>query len=622
MFRNNDESRPIISLGRRSEPYSLCSDSEDDYEEIEFEKAVFERRFKYDEPSRRTTIKKKLLSCLMFAAFIAIFATVLYYYFSRQVLQMQQRIENAELNVKVDGGFVRGVLEDNVFVFKGIPYAKPPQRWIPPSRCSWNNCWNGTFQATEFGERCAQAKFNTNQNIEVIGSEDCLFINIWSPSSAKGKKLPVMVYVHGGGLVSSSGNEDGLHPTPEMVREMEIVGVSLNYRLDAFGFLALDVLTKNSSEKTGNYGFMDQILALRWVQNNIKQFGGDPSKVTLLGQGSGGTSVVALLASPMAKGLFHQAIALSPSADIMKKSSHAAKDNEVFLTNADCSGNSASKLQCMHALTPLEILKAVPWNAYQYRHKDERRELPTKNMFNYAIAVIDGFIIPTAPVIVVTSYKANDVPIILGNTAQETDDRPKKKFGNLSLKQFEIYARKKLKPFLGNNLTKLDNIFNLYNMRTSNASAQYFYTTISSDIREVCPVEYLALIAAKYFVSPVYRYIATDTPSHDIHLPGTTQGSKGPKYSFHMWDLIAFFGFPKSFKYNPSMQDQNFKNILRAEFKYFIHNGRVKSDSWHKHPNATAIFSNKGLEVIPKIYHQKECIFWLKNGFSPYAWVN
>lgn len=619
MFRNNDESRPIISLGRRSDPYTLCSDSEDDFEEIEFDKAVFERRYKYEyEPSRKTIKRRCLLLCLLFTTFIGILGSVLYYYFSRQVMQMERRMEDSELNVKTSGGFVRGVLEDDVFVFKGIPYAKPPQRWQPPSRCSWNDCWRETFQASEFGKRCSQARFNkTRGDIEAIGSENCLFVNVWTLSTASEKKLPVVVYLHGGGLLSSSGDENGLHPTPELIKDMEIVGVSLNYRLDAFGFLALDILSDSSVKNTsGNYGFMDQIMALRWVHENIAQFGGDPEKVTIFGQGSGGTSVLAMLASPLAKGFFQQAVALSPSADITKTSSEAAKDNEILLTNANCTGNDSMKLQCLHALSPLQILKASPWNAYRYKYqKDDSRDFPTKGIFPDAVAVIDGYVMPSSPATAIRSNDFNDVPLILGNVAQEIDDRPKKHFQ--TFKQFKDYAKRKLLPFLGNNLSTFEDIFDSYKMETSNKSAQYFYTTMVSDIREVCPVEYLSVTAAKYFTSPVFRYVATSTPSHGIHLP------KGnPQYSFHIWDLLAFYDFPRPFKYKPSERDTKFKRDLRTEFNHFLHNGKVKSHAWLKHSKTTAVFSNKGLEIISKIYHKKKCKFWLINGFASYAWAN
>jgi len=148
----------------------------------------------------------------------------------------------------------------------------------------------------------------TTQNAEnvIAGNEDCLFISVWSPKERPdGQLLPVLVFIHAGFLLYLSGNWQGLHPSPEMVVDMNIVGVSFNYRLNAFGFLALNSLANASSSNTsGNYGFMDQILALEWVQTNIEKFGGDPTSVTLMGSSSGGTSELALLASPKGRGTF------------------------------------------------------------------------------------------------------------------------------------------------------------------------------------------------------------------------------------------------------------------------------------------------------------------------------
>lgn len=143
-----------------------------------------------------------------------------------------------------------------------------------------------------------------------------MFVNVWTPKERpKGKLLPVLVFIHGGFLLYLSGNWKGLHPTPEMVVDMNIVGVSFNYRLNAFGFLALRSLADASSTNmSGNYGFMDQIFALKWVKTNIEKFGGDPNSVTLMGSSSGGTSELGLLASSSAAGLCHRAILMSASA--------------------------------------------------------------------------------------------------------------------------------------------------------------------------------------------------------------------------------------------------------------------------------------------------------------------
>lgn len=230
------------------------------------------------------------------AVFIIIAGSLLAYFLTRKSSDGKKssedevgKVEQAE-EVKIQAGAVRGLQEGEAIAFKGIPYAKPPsgqQRWKPPVSCEENNCWTGTFNASQFGSICAQQDVlgTTGDSQSVLGSEDCLFVNVWTPKERpKGKLLPVLVFIHGGFLLYLSGNWRGIHPNPEMVVNMNIVGVSFNYRLNAFGFLALRSLADASSSNTsGNYGFMDQILALKWVKTNIEKFGGDPTSVTLLG---------------------------------------------------------------------------------------------------------------------------------------------------------------------------------------------------------------------------------------------------------------------------------------------------------------------------------------------------
>ena len=157
------------------------------------------------------------------------------------------------VEVTLQGGAVRGRQEGEAIAFKGIPYAKPPsgqQRWKPPVSCEEDSCWNGTFNASQFGNICAQQDVlgTTGDAQSVLGSEDCLFVNVWTPKERpKGKLLPVLVFIHGGFLLYLSGNWRGIHPSPEMVVNMNIVGVSFNYRLNAFGFLALRSLADASS---------------------------------------------------------------------------------------------------------------------------------------------------------------------------------------------------------------------------------------------------------------------------------------------------------------------------------------------------------------------------------------
>ena len=186
-----------------------------------------------------------------------------------------------------DCGLVRGVsLETGgPYSFRGIPYASPPSgnlRWRPPLPTSirHNNCWRGIFNATNFGNICYQRR--RNDTSQYFGSEDCLYLNVWTSTLNKTAQLPVAVWLHGGYLETGNGNEveAGFSPTEQLAKETNTVFVSLNYRLQAFGFMSLQWLADNSTtNSSGNYGFMDMIEALKWVQRNIGNFGGDSNQV-------------------------------------------------------------------------------------------------------------------------------------------------------------------------------------------------------------------------------------------------------------------------------------------------------------------------------------------------------
>ena len=217
--------------------------------------------------------------------------------------------------MRVDSGELQGVVDDGVVSYKGIPFAAPPVgdlRWRPPQPAA---PWTGVRQAAEFGADCMQGRFGPppapGAPPAPAPSEDCLFLNVWRPASATPTaKLPVMVWIHGGGFMGGSGSSPITSGT--QFAKQGVVLVSLNYRLGRFGFFAFPALSRERPDETkGNYAYMDQIAALQWVKRNIAAFGGDPNNVTIFGFSAGGVSVHSLLASPMARGLFHKAIAES-----------------------------------------------------------------------------------------------------------------------------------------------------------------------------------------------------------------------------------------------------------------------------------------------------------------------
>jgi para-nitrobenzyl esterase len=218
------------------------------------------------------------------------------------------RPASAQETVPVETGKLQGVTVEGVTAFKGIPYAAPPVgelRWRAPQPAAK---WSGTRSAAQYGHDCMQLPFPSDAApLGTVPAEDCLVLNVWTPAKRGGQRLPVMVWIHGGGFVNG-GSSPAVYDGAPFARD-GVVFVSINYRLGRFGFFAHPALTRESSDgMLGNYGYMDQIAALRWVQRNIAAFGGDAKNVTLFGESAGGFSVHAMINAPGALGLFQRAI--------------------------------------------------------------------------------------------------------------------------------------------------------------------------------------------------------------------------------------------------------------------------------------------------------------------------
>ncbi|MGB3929011.1 MAG: carboxylesterase family protein, partial [Sphingobium sp.] len=263
------------------------------------------------------------------------------------------------LVVTTDRGAVRGVAADGVESWKGIPFAAPPAgglRWRMPQPAQ---AWDGVRDAAAYRNDCMQLPFPSDAApLGTPPSEDCLYLNIWKPVGATAK-LPVMVWIYGGGFVNGGASPPTYSGAP--LAKQGIMVVSFNYRLGRFGTFAHPALTAADEDKglTGNYGLMDQVAALQWVKRNIARFGGDPAQVTIIGESAGGMSVHALLASPLAQGLFARAVILSGGDGSLRgDSGHAAaeKAGQAFATGKGVPADSPDALARLRALPGEQVI--------------------------------------------------------------------------------------------------------------------------------------------------------------------------------------------------------------------------------------------------------------------------
>jgi len=307
--------------------------------------------------------------------------------------------------VRTDSGLVQGVRggDSSIRVFRGIPYAAPPVgelRWREPRPVS---PWEGVRSADRFGPRPMQARIYSDMIFRDDGpSEDCLYLNVWTPAKSPSERLPVMVWIYGGGLKAGSTSEprqDG-----ENLARRGVVLVSMNYRLGVFGYLAHPELSRESGRNaSGNYGFMDQMAALRWVQRNIAAFGGDPGNVTIFGESAGSFSVSLLVVTPLARGLFHKAIGESGSL----LGSALVPGKTPSLAEAELQGE---KLAAELGAKSLEALRAVPAADLLKAQDDDSIKVE---------ATVDGYVLPKDPAVIYAEGAESRVPLIAGWTADE-----------------------------------------------------------------------------------------------------------------------------------------------------------------------------------------------------------
>lgn len=322
--------------------------------------------------------------------------------------------------VRTEAGLVAGVpaRDASITVFKGIPFAAPPVgelRWRAPQPPI---LWQGVRKADQFGSGCFQVQMQRDVS---SGSEDCLFLNVWTGASASTERRPVFVWIYGGRFTLGAGS-DPLFDGEGLARKGLVV-VTLNYRLGVFGFLATPELSQESGHNaSGNYGVLDQIAALQWVKKNITAFGGDPNRVTIAGQSAGGASVLLLTDSPLTKGLYQRAIIES-----------RARSLRSGMPNAERAGVKYAEAHGAHSLKELRDLS---WDQLK-QGNNGNDEVEGGPLFR---PVVDGWVIPQNYKRYYTNGLPSDVPVLAGNNLDESGAQPQP---NVKLDQYVSAAKQK-----------------------------------------------------------------------------------------------------------------------------------------------------------------------------------
>ena len=317
---------------------------------------------------------------------------------------------NEKKIVKTKSGRLQGSFEGDLYVFRGIPYAAPPvgdRRWLPPAPVK---PWKGVRLALAFGKISMQppmpgGMMTGGKVVEELKGEDCLFLNVWTPGLDNARR-PVMVWIHGGGFMMGSGSSP-MSDGKILAKQGNVVFVTINYRLGPLGFLRLKEVTGGKIPSTGNEGMLDQVAALRWVQDNIVSFGGDPANVTVFGESAGGMSVGTLLAMPKARGLFRKAI-LQSGASTVRPLDFAIETAGRFLETL---GIKPSDVDALRACSPDQLIAGF--------FKMTAGSLWSLNKGGPMEPVVDGDILPVIPLEAARSGAIGNIIVMAGSTLDE-----------------------------------------------------------------------------------------------------------------------------------------------------------------------------------------------------------
>ena len=470
--------------------------------------------------------------------------------------------DTAGLLIKTRNGLLQGMNQSGIRIFLGVPFAAPPigeNRWKEPQPLK---SWEGIRKAEKFGPKPMQRAifgdmgFRTNEM-----SEDCLYLNIWAPANTKKEKLPVLVYFYGGGLMAGDGSEpryDG-----EALARKGIITLTVNYRLNVFGFFSHPELSKESPKgASGNYGFLDQAAALKWISENIGAFGGDPKRVTIAGESAGSVSVSAHMVSPLSKHLISQAIGSSgslmgtlPAVTLQEREQKGVE----FAKHAKA--NSLSDLRNMSANALLEA--------------------STNREFEFFGPAIDGYFLTEAPVKVFESNRQAQVPMLLGWNSEEMTFRALMRGKELNQENY----RQIVQELYGD---KAEEILKVYG--GSDAELEQAATDLAGDRFTGFSTWKWSDIHFKTSGKPVYRYLfSRPRPQMRPEFGNSVAGLAGgvskskdssapkppmPKGAVHSAEIeYAMGNLPSNRVYDWSLEDYRVSEVFQEYYVNFVRTG-------------------------------------------------
>ncbi|MFI5095187.1 MAG: carboxylesterase/lipase family protein [Candidatus Acidiferrales bacterium] len=449
--------------------------------------------------------------------------------------------------IHTESGWVQGVVQRNLIAFRGIPYAAPPVgnlRWRPPRPPVR---WKGIRDASRFGHVCAQINYNG----QYAGSEDCLTLNVYMSRTTTSRRQPVMVFFHGGGDIAGDGQAPPFNLPP--LANHGVVVVTAEYRLGILGFLAHPLLTAEGGGASGNYGSLDQIAVLHWVQRNIRAFGGDPHHVMAFGQSAGSYDMQALLAAPSAQGLFSVAGMESGAlpAGLFFPLSDLEAASAPFVAYFGCN-TVADVLACLRKIAVRKIVDYLSQNP---------------SFINSLGPGVAPPFLPEDPFLVF-QQSGSPVPLLIGSTREESTGWEGIPNPNLTPDEYAVEIHQEFDP-VGAGVA--DEVLALY-PATDYDSPAYALIAVHSDYWMSCAVRNVARAAAGAGRPPVWRYLYTHRFENDASLNAYR--------AFHAAELYFLFGNLHLISppflgviYTPSAAERQFSTDLMGYWTRFAATG-------------------------------------------------